>query len=100
MTERLVLSLYEDREIRCPRLGGPVTFSYCRIENRGRPCSKALSCWTAHFDVEALFRKTMSPEEFQECFFGPPPSKVGTLLELIERARKVIEKDADEKGDV
>ncbi|MEJ2718061.1 MAG: hypothetical protein P8182_13135 [Deltaproteobacteria bacterium] len=95
MTEHLVLGLYEDKEIRCPRLGGPITFSYCRIENQGRPCSKALNCWASHFDVESLFRKNMTPEEFEACFFGPPPSKVGTLLELIEKARKVIEKDED-----
>jgi hypothetical protein len=100
MTERLVLGLYEDKEIRCPRLGGPITFSYCRIENKGRPCSKTLNCWASHFDVESLFRKTMSPEEFEECFFGPPPSKVDTLLELIEKARKVIEKDRDEEGKI
>ena len=30
-------------------------------------------------------------EEFRECFEKPPPSRVTTLLELVEQARKLTE---------
>lgn len=91
MVEKQPESSYEDKEIRCPKLGGPVTFGYCRIEDIGRPCFRAITCWEDHFAVEALFRDSMSKEEFDKCFSRPPPSKVGTLLELIEKAKKLSE---------
>ena len=91
MVEKQPESLYEDKEIRCPKLGGPVTFGYCRIEDIGRPCFRAITCWKNHFAVEALFRDSMSEEEFDKCFSRPPPSRVGTLLELIEKAKKLSE---------
>ena len=82
---------YEEMPIRCPRLGGPVTFAYCKIESMGRPCSRALNCWFAHFDVEAFFRQILSEEEFRECFSMPPTPKTVSLIELIEKARKAAE---------
>lgn len=85
---------YEEKEIRCPKLGGPVNFEYCRLEQSGLPCSRALNCWSIHFDVEAFFREGLSSEDFERCFLKSPPSKVSTLLELVERARKLV----DDKG--
>ena len=82
---------YEEKEIRCPKLGGPVNFAYCRIESSKRPCSRALGCWEPHFDVEAHFRTLMSEEEYEECFCQSPPSRVSTLIELIEKAKKIAE---------
>ncbi len=89
---------YEEKEIRCPRLGGPVNFEYCLREQSGRPCSRALQCWSAYFDVEAFFRKGLSSEDFERCFLTPPPSRMSTLLELVERARKLID-DKDGKNE-
>jgi hypothetical protein len=70
-------------------LGSQVMFSYCRVERRDRPCRKALACWSVHFDVESHFRELLTEEEFDECFLAAPQSKVGTLIELIERAREI-----------
>jgi hypothetical protein len=91
MTESCSKAFYEEREIRCPRLGGPVTFGYCRVENVGRPCPRTIVCWQVHFDAEALFRKNMTPDEFAETFLQPPRPKMATLIELIERAKKLAE---------
>lgn len=85
---------YEEKEIRCPKLGGPVNFEYCRLEQSGLPCSRALNCWSIHFDVEAFFREGLTSEDFERCFLRSAPSKVSTLLELVERARKLV----DDKG--
>jgi len=85
---------YEEKEIRCPKLGGPVNFEYCRLEQSGLPCSRALNCWSIHFDVEAFFREGLTSEDFERCFLKSVPSKVSTLLDLVERARKLV----DDKG--
>ncbi|MFC1835918.1 hypothetical protein ACFL2Q_14570 [Thermodesulfobacteriota bacterium] len=96
MTDRTSKPSYEEKEIRCPKLGGQVSFAYCRVEDSGRPCARCLTCWHLYFDVEAHFRETLTPKEFDQCFCKPPPTKVGTLLEMIERARKIAEEKARE----
>jgi hypothetical protein len=73
--------------IRCPRLGHQIEFSYCRKENRGLPCFKTLDCWHAHFPVEELLKKELTPEEWNQSFEIPSKPKVQSLLELIEEAK-------------
>jgi hypothetical protein len=95
MTDSNTHPTYEEKEIRCPKLGGPVNFEYCKVEQSGLPCSRAINCWSIHFDAEAFFRESLSPEQFAECFLKAAPSKVTTLLELIEKARKLTEEKRD-----
>lgn len=87
---------YEEKQIRCPKLGGPVFFEYCRVERHDRPCQRAMICWASSFDVEQFFRETLAPEEFEECFLQPPRPKIVTLVELIENARKLCKKESEE----
>ena len=79
----------EDYKIRCPRLGHQITFSYCRSENAGLPCFKTLDCWFEHFLVEEYLRKNLKPEEWEEIFNRQPKTKMVSLVELIEKAKKV-----------
>lgn len=98
MTNTLSTPPHEEKEIRCPKLGGLVHFDYCRREQGDCPCSRALACWSPHFDVEAYFREILTREAFEKSFLQPPPSKVGTLIELIERARALVnDKDSKDK---
>ncbi len=83
---------HEDRERRCPKLGGPVTFSYCRIESGDMPCSRSLTCWSEVFDVSSYFRSTMDEKEFQEHFNPQGQQKLVTLMELIEKAKQTLNK--------
>lgn len=78
----------EDYEIRCPRLGQQIAFSYCRKENLGLPCFKTLDCWHSHFRVERHLRAELTPEEWQKTFTRRPKPKMLSLVELIEQARK------------
>jgi len=39
---------------------------------------------------------TLSAEEFDRCFLSPQHSKVSTIIDLIERARKIAEEGSDE----
>ena len=83
----------DERTIRCPRLGHQISFSFCRYENRGLPCFKALDCWHAHFPIEAHLRAELTPEDWEKSFNRPLKPKVTSLLELIEQAKKVKEQD-------
>ncbi|RJR16881.1 MAG: hypothetical protein C4582_13930 [Desulfobacteraceae bacterium] len=75
-------------QIRCPRLGHHVSFLYCRYENKGLPCFKTLDCWFEHFPVEEYLRNDLSSEDWDKVFENLPKSKVVSLLELIEQAKK------------
>jgi hypothetical protein len=92
MTDTPTRPPFEEIQIRCPRLGGLVSFEYCRVEEQGGPCTRAIICWSVHFDAKCFFEETLTPEEFQERFHRAPSSKLVTLLDLVEQARKVIDK--------
>lgn len=75
-------------QVRCPRLGHQISFSYCRTENFGLPCPRIIVCWQSLFTVEAYLRRELTPEQWRDAFDKPAQHKVLTLLELIEQARK------------
>ncbi len=74
-------------EIRCPRLGHQISFSYCRNESRELPCFKTLDCWYSHFDVHTFFKTQLSGDEFEKAFQKKTKPKVASLFELIEQAK-------------
>jgi len=78
----------DDYQIRCPRLGHQIYFSYCHIENQGSPCFKILDCWHTHFDVEGHLKTRLSKDEWEKVFTRQTKPKMLTLLELIEQAKK------------
>jgi hypothetical protein len=78
----------DDYLIRCPRLGHQISFSYCRRENMGKPCFKILDCWFNHFPVEEHLKKELTAEEWEGLLDRPVKSKVSSLIELIEQAKK------------
>lgn len=80
--------MHDNREIRCPKLGGPVTFAYCRVEGGDIPCSRTILCWQPYFPVEAYLRTKLTQTEWERCFNRAPKEKVVSLVELIEEAKK------------
>ncbi len=81
------LDQHDDRRRRCPKLGHPVPFSYCRAPGRDLPCGKVFDCWWETFDVEGFVRAHWSEAEIAQVL-APPKDKVSTLVELIEEARR------------
>lgn len=77
----------DDLEIRCPKLGHQIYFSYCVKENQGIPCFRTLDCWFEHFEVEAFLEKELTPAQWKAAFTNPPKPKMTSLLELIEQAK-------------
>ena len=79
-------------QIRCPRLGQQIHFSYCRQENMGLPCFRTLDCWYIHFAVVEFLRQELSAAQWRACFEKPPTPKILSLAELIEKAQKQAQK--------
>ena len=74
--------------IRCPRLGHQINFSYCRAENRGLPCFKTLDCWFSYFNVHTYLQERLTEEDFKKVFLAKGKPKIFSLMDLIEQAKK------------
>lgn len=73
---------------RCPRLGGPVNFRYCRIGgDEEMPCLKVIDCWWEYFDVLAFFQQALPADRFRRLLRARPAPRVSSLIELIEQAK-------------
>ena len=76
-------------ERRCPRLGGSVFFKYCRtVGDEGLPCFKIMDCWWERFDIQNYLKNNYSEASIERFLNTRPPSKVVSLIELIEKAKK------------
>lgn len=80
---------HDHLERRCPRLGGPVTFAYCRgCDTDAAPCFKIFDCWWERFDVVTLMRTHLPPEAFERLRQARPAPKVASLLDVIAKAKE------------
>ncbi len=80
---------FEDLEMRCPRLGGPVHFGYCRREGTDdQPCFKILDCWWQRFDVAAHLESRLSRAAFEALSRHRPTTRIASLIDLIAAAQK------------
>ena len=77
---------------RCPRLGGPVTFEYCKIcgDDNG-PCWKTIDCWWEYFDIRLYLKENLPENEFNRLLNAGPKPKISSIVDLIEQAKKRIE---------
>jgi hypothetical protein len=87
---------HEHKEIRCPRLGGPVSFRYCETTgSEGKPCFKIADCWWQAFDVVGYLKERLSPEELRQVLASRPASKLTGILAQIQQARRNIASDSE-----
>ena len=80
-------------EMRCPRLGGSVSFQYCRsCGDQSLPCWKTADCWWESFDVMSYLRDNLTEDQYRAFLDKKeqPPPKVSSLLDLIEKARSRV----------
>lgn len=68
-------------------LGHAVNFSYCRKTAEGVPCRKIMDCWFETLPIKDYMEEHFTEEELK-TIFKPPESKMTSLLELIEQAKK------------
>jgi hypothetical protein len=88
-------ALYDHLEIRCPKLGGQVTFTYCRREGGTLPCQRTIVCWQCRFPVEAFLKSILEKEEWDRWSHQKPKEKMVTLLELIEAAKQHLQEGGE-----
>ena len=82
---------FDHLELRCPQLGGEVTFGYCRKLQEGLPCNRALVCWELKFPVIDYFRLVLKDETFERIFATPSKSRVEKFLDTVDQAKKRLE---------
>lgn len=83
---------------RCPRLGGPVSFLYCRDSaGENLPCWKIFECWWEVFDITAYMKSYLSEDDFNRLVETQPKPKVLGLVELIEQAQINIKAENSDK---
>ena len=83
-----MIEQYDDKTVRCPRVGGDVNFKFCRSENNMLPCRWVVGCWQTRIRVDKFLDEHYSKEELARTFLPPKP-KIESLLELMERAKNV-----------
>ena len=73
---------------RCPRLGGPVSFHYCRTcEPDKQLCWKIIDCWWETFDVVRYLQERLSPEQINRLKGKKGRAKIVSIIENIEHAK-------------
>lgn len=77
--------------IRCPQLGGEVPFKYCRMLNEDLPCRKIIICWEFRIEIGKFLNEHYSFEQIQSALGAPTKTRLDTILELIEKAKKIKE---------
>ena len=85
-----MIEQYDDKTIRCPRVGGEVTFRFCRYENNMLPCRFIGGCWQGQIAIEAFLEEHYTQDELNRIF-TPPQPKVESLMGLMEKAKKAQE---------
>jgi hypothetical protein len=76
-------------ERRCPRLGGPITFQYCRLcGDTGLPCWKIFDCWWEDFDITDFLKENLPGDSFDRLIDTKPKPKLNGLIELIEQVKQ------------
>jgi len=79
---------YDPLEIRCRLLGHQVPFQYCRSSNRDLPCRKMMDCWWERVEIETYLKQHFTTGELNRSIFAKPKSKIVSLIELIEKAKR------------
>lgn len=82
------MNRYDHCEIRCLKLGGQITFAYCRREQGDLPCARIVQCWQGLIPVEHYLQECLSDEERQRLFSRPPKDRISTILEIADRVKK------------
>ena len=85
---RFAMNRFDDLILRCPRLGGEVTFAYCRREQGNLPCQRTLRCWQDLIPVEKHLREYLTDDEWDRCFNVLPKDKMTTILEIANAVKK------------
>jgi len=82
------MTRFDHMILRCPKLGGEVTFAYCRKEQGDLPCQRIIRCWQELIPVEQHLGTILSEDEWERCFNVPPKDKIATIFEIADELKK------------
>ncbi len=82
---------YDTLIIYCPQLGGEVPFNYCRTVNDDLPCRRIIVCWEFRVAIARFLGDHYSIDQIQRALAPPNKTRIGTILELVENAKKLKE---------
>jgi len=77
--------------IYCPQLGGEVPFKYCRTMNEDLPCRRMMVCWEFRMEISKFLAEHYSIDQIQRALALPTKTRLDTILELIEKAKRIRE---------
>jgi len=83
-----MINLHDPLVTYCPLLGGEIPFRYCRTANENLPCRRTLSCWELRVNIEQFLRDNYSVDQLDRAFSPPTKTRIETILELVEKAKK------------
>ncbi len=75
--------------IYCPQLGGEIPFRYCRTVNENLPCRKIVICWEFRLEISGFLGIHFSAEQLERALAPSTKTRLDTILELIEQAKKI-----------
>ena len=82
--------------IYCPQLGGEIPFRYCRIVNEDLPCRRIIVCWEFRIEISKFLGEHYSMDQIQLALAPSTKTRMETILELIEKAKKVKEEEEND----
>jgi len=84
---------YDALVIRCPQLGGEVPFRYCRMVNEDLPCRRIIICWEFPIEISKFLAENYTFDQIQRALAPPSKTRFETILEIIEKAKKIKEEE-------
>ena len=91
MPEMAMIEEHDGLMIYCPQLGGEIPFRYCRTVNEGLPCRKILVCWEFRVEISRFLSEHYSFNQIRRALEPPTKTRIETMLELIEKAKRIKE---------
>ncbi len=86
------IARHDEKDLwRCPQLGGPVRFGYCRQMNEGLPCSRLEMCWGDAVDVPAFLDAHYTDRQREKIFSTLGRGRldiISTTLQRVMRERQ------------
>ena len=77
--------------IYCSQLGGEIPFRYCRTVNEDLPCRRIMVCWEFRIEIWKFLGEHYSIDQIQRALAPPTKTRIDTILELIEKAKRLKE---------
>ncbi|MCK9274684.1 MAG: hypothetical protein M0P57_06295 [Syntrophales bacterium] len=78
------MNRYDNLQIRCPKLGGEITFAYCRIEQGTIPCRQIIGCWHTTIPIESYLEEVFSRKLLDQYLNVPSKDKITTIFEIVD----------------